>query len=81
MQTATYCLPVHWASALINGDETGDSDEDSACIAAWLEAHPELGACLDVSDEGEDFRTYHDARCVGVLACDCAQFTFPLHTA
>jgi hypothetical protein len=28
METKTYWLPAHWASALINGDTTGLDDAD-----------------------------------------------------
>jgi hypothetical protein len=77
MKTETYILPAHWTVALINGDSTGNSDEDDNQIDEWFAQHPHLGCCLDVSSDS-DFRHYHDARHIGVLPCDCAEFTFPV---
>lgn len=79
MKTVDYILPAHWASALLYGDETGLDDDDSAALAAFLagESDTIAGTCLDVQDDGDNFRTYHDAQPYGVLACDCATFTFP----
>ena len=75
MKTQTFNLPAHWASTLINGDESGNDDSDTADIAEWLDARPELGACLNCDDEPA-FRHWHDAP--GVLACDCLAYTFPM---
>lgn len=74
MKTIEYTLPAFWASALINGDYTGLSDEDEAELEAWLESESDAinGDCLNVSDEPE-FRPYNDA---GTLACDCLTYTF-----
>ena len=73
IETITYTLPAHWASALINGDESGFSDEESEALEAWLN-HEGVGACVDVSQESF-FSAFHDARFY-VLACDCLEFTF-----
>jgi hypothetical protein len=73
VETITYTLPAHWACALINGDESGFSDEESEALEAWLN-HEGAGACVDVSQEAF-FSAFHDARCY-VLACDCLEFTF-----
>lgn len=69
---ACYVLPAHWASALINGDESGLTDGESAELAGWLESHPELGTCFGCVDDPE-FCTENDA---GTLACDCVTFEF-----
>lgn len=69
---AFFTLPAHWASALINGDESGLTDEECTEIAGWLESHPELGECISCDDDPE-FRTKNDA---GTLACDCLTFEF-----
>ena len=74
IQTVTFTLPEYWASALINGDDTGDSDADTAAINEWLADHPNH-CCLDVADDAS-FTASHDARAYGVLACDAATFTF-----
>ncbi len=51
INTTEHRLPSHWASALINGDESGMADQEIEEMDALLE---HLGAdkahCLDVSD-------------------------------
>jgi hypothetical protein len=44
-------LPAHWASALVNGDETGLEDEDCKAIDAWVRNNPHLRvvSCNDES--------------------------------
>lgn len=73
IETVTYILPSFWASALVNGDESGFSDEDSEALEAWL-THEGVGSCVDVGQE-ESFSSFHDARFY-VLPCDCLEFTF-----
>jgi len=73
MKFTEYTLPAFWASALINGDYTGLSDEDEKALTAWLEAE-KPGWCVTCSDE-EFFTRYHDASYF-VLACNCLTFTF-----
>ena len=74
METTTYWLPAHWASALVNGDFTGlDEDDEEALMRVIAgEQLPDPIAC---GDEPE-FRKYHDAQPYGVLACDCLEYTF-----
>ena len=50
MKTVTYTLPAFWASALVNGDESGFSDEESEALEAWL-THEGVGSCVDVGQE------------------------------
>jgi hypothetical protein len=73
IETITYILPAHWASALINGDESGFTDEESEALEAWL-TYENAGSCFDVSFV-PFFSSTHDARFY-VLACDCLEFTF-----
>lgn len=68
-----YLLPCFWASALVNEDVSGMSNEDETHYVAWLEEN-KPGYCVDVSNE-VDFCTNHDAS-GQVLACDCSIFTF-----
>lgn len=78
IQTETFTLPQHWACALINGDETGLDDADSAALEAFTaDMVAQYGQCwaLDCGDE-VSFTAYHDAQPYGVLACDCVEFTF-----
>jgi len=74
IKTVTFTLPVYWASSLINGDDTGDSDAETAVINEWLADHPHH-SCVDVADDAT-FMRGHDACSYGVLACDAATFTF-----
>lgn len=41
-------MPAHWASALINADRTGLTDEEEAELDAYLEANPEFHLPVDV---------------------------------
>lgn len=76
METLTYRLPAHWASALINGDTSGLEPDDEAQLDAFM-AGEELSSPIDVGEE-EFFCTYHDAKGYGILACDCLDYTFPV---
>jgi hypothetical protein len=72
-EAITLDVPEHWLSALVNGDESGLSDEDSAQLEAFCNG--ELSGGWDISScDGEgDFMTYHDARPYGVLACSAVK--------
>lgn len=81
MNLEHYTLPEHWASALLYGDDSGLEIEDARQLQAWEDSVTEDGnptlVCVSVDcDEGGDFRRYHDATSVGVLACNVARFTF-----
>jgi len=74
----TYELPSHWACALMYGDLDSLSDEDLEVLEEW-EADQKFATfiCVNVeSDDGGDFRRYHDATPYGGLACDVATYTF-----
>lgn len=73
-----YDLPSDWACALMYGDEDSLSDEDLDHLNAFVDAQDfPIFHCVDVeSDDGGDFRRYHDATAFGVLACDVSTFTF-----
>jgi hypothetical protein len=78
IKTLTLELPVHWACALINSDESGMDDEDIAALNAFVDDMVRnYGSChcVDVSEE-TGFSRWHDAAQYGVLACDTAEFTF-----
>jgi hypothetical protein len=78
IKTYTLMLPTHWASPLVNGDETGLEDEDQAQLDAFVnDMVRTYGSChcVDVSEDTE-FMRWHDAAQYGVLACDVAEFTF-----
>lgn len=85
IETKTMRLPVHWASALINGDMSGVDDDDDAAMGRMMEdlcdQHPDADAItfVDVADEPH-FARYHDAEPYGVLACDVSDFTLMIHS-
>jgi len=72
IQTEEYNLPSFWASALINDDWTGLTDEDALELNAFIE-RVQPGPCIDSEYKG--FHWIHDASPY-VLACDCCAFTF-----
>lgn len=77
MQTFTFRLPAHWASALINGDFSGYYDGEESQIDRWLDDHADaLGPCLDMEEAGFSW-SQHDASYLGVLPAAVARFTFP----
>jgi len=73
MKFTEYTLPAFWASALINADYSGLSDEEEKALNAWLDAE-KPGYCVGCS-ESEEFCWRHDASDFA-LACDCLIFTF-----
>lgn len=67
----TYSLPAYWASALINADESGMSDNDTKELNEWL-AKENPGSCVGCSDE-QYFAHCNDATKLGG---DCLDFYF-----
>lgn len=74
MRIESALLPSHWASALINGDRSGMSDEDEAELDRILELHPEWA--LPVGCEEYGFTWWHDATRYGVRAGDCMIYSY-----
>lgn len=71
-------LPVYWASAFVNGDNSGYTTEDINQIDAftqWMVEEYGQCWCLDM-EEDHWFSEQHDATRFGVLACDVATFAF-----
>ena len=73
LKTVEYTLPAYWASALINGDYSGCTDEEEKEINAFLDGHPELGGALDCSEA--EFSHYNDWDSLGGDVCT---FVFPV---
>lgn len=75
-------LPAHWASYLINGDDSSfflnhdQGDEEIGLVERLLKSEG-VGHCVSCSDESE-FRRYHDATRYGELAGDCLTYTFEM---
>lgn len=77
IKTETFTLPAFWAPALVNDDRTGMTEDDEYRLEGWLAQNPDMW-CVSCGDTTQ-FMTYHDARCVGVLACDVMDYTFHTH--
>ena len=78
IKTYTLMLPTHWASPLINGDESGLEEEDCEALNAFVDDMVRTYGschCVDVSEDTQ-FMRWHDAVQYGVLASDVAEFTF-----
>jgi hypothetical protein len=73
MKTESYILPEFWASALINGDFSGYTDEEIDEISRFL--NKVTGSAVSVSDEPY-FSRYNDAK---TLACNVLEYTFVKH--
>ena len=73
IETATVLLPAYWASALINDDFSGVSDEEEDAIRQFLADYSDwyVADC----NEGVEFTPWHDAKKYGVLAGDCLTYT------
>ena len=79
MKTENYALPSHWVCPMINDDYDGLEDIDIAAIEAFtnemVTRHGQCW-CLGATSDSDDFRRYHDASHLGVLACNVETFTF-----
>jgi len=71
MTTETYILPAYWASALINGDESGMEESDIARMDNWLNKN-NPGSCIGCSEE-QYFKHSNDATNLGG---DVLEYTF-----
>lgn len=67
----TYTLPVYWATALVNDDWSGMSDDDERECREWL-ARTQPGYCVGVSEETW-FAWRNDATTLGG---DVAEYSF-----
>ena len=71
-------LPIYWASALVNGDESGLSEEDEKALDRFVRYMVTMYGhctCVDV-EEDVYFSRYHDAIQFGALAADCVIYCF-----
>lgn len=73
--------PSHWASALINGDESGMDESEIAELAAWLKAEElESASCTDCGDESHFGRFYFRVQNAD-LGADLVEYTFQRDSA
>lgn len=63
LTTYTFEAPAHWASALINGDTTGLSDEEDAEFNAWCQANPECHREVVSCEDDSWFGRFNGLRC------------------
>lgn len=71
IHTISVKLPSHWASALVNGDFSGLSDNEEKQVLDFLTENPHLGPCFDCGNATEL------GRYEGLL-CDLLDYTFPV---
>lgn len=71
IKVTTYTLPAYWATALINGDFSGTSQEDIDAMDKFL-TEEQPGSCVGCSAENW-FAHTNDATNVG---CEVAKYTF-----
>ena len=76
-------LPDFWASALINGDYSGLTQEEECALKRFIEYWQEdlfINSADIPSDENacieSHFMKYHDAERFGILACNCCEYIF-----
>ena len=77
MNTITFTLPAYWAPSLINGDETGLDDDESAAVTEfceWLNSKGINACAIDCTEEPEFCHTHDATEWTG--AGDCLEFTF-----
>jgi hypothetical protein len=72
MNVLTLTAPSHWASYLINSDDSGLNDRERFEVNAWLDDH---GLGMPVSCDDAGFLKDHDARRFA-LAADCQIYSF-----
>ena len=79
-------LPNFWASALINSDYSGLEPEDEKELNDFIEHWQDDLILVSANIESDEnayfeshFMKYHDASNLGVLACNCCEYTFEIN--
>lgn len=76
LATITGTAPSFWANALINGDWSQISTEESIQVSKfrdWLISGDSRGSIVSCGDEF--FSRHHDATQFGVLSATCCEYT------
>lgn len=79
LATVEFTLPIHWAPAMLHGDDDSLSAIDLAQMESFEKANGlSRFSCVQVDDhqDGGDFMKYHDAQPFGVLSCNVCTFHF-----
>jgi hypothetical protein len=58
MRVRTIIAPAHWASALVNGDQSGMTTDEVIAMNAWRERELEPGESV-VGTNGDEFYSSH----------------------
>lgn len=66
-------LPAHWASALVNGDRSGMTDEDEVELDEYLACNPELHGIVSCEDDTSLERFNFVGK---TLSCDVITYTY-----
>jgi hypothetical protein len=72
-EAKTLNVPEHWLSALVNGDETGLDDKESAQFEAFCDGELSSYWLASSYDDEGDFTWHHDAEPYGVSPCDAVK--------
>ena len=72
-EAKTLDVPEHWLPALVNGDETGLSDKESAQLNTFCDEELANGWQVSSYGDEDEFMKYHDAEPYGVLACNAVK--------
>tara|TARA_R100001082_G_scaffold50531_1_gene27381 strand:- start:716 stop:1015 length:300 start_codon:yes stop_codon:yes gene_type:complete len=86
LNTYTLSLPNFWCSALINDDCSGLEEEEiqelNEFIEFWQDDLIINSANIESDENGyfdSQFMKYHDVTNLGILACDCCEYTFEIN--
>ena len=86
IQTYKLHLPNFWASALINSDYSGLTQQEESELNRFIEYWQDDLILVSANIESDEnayfeshFMKYHDASNLGVLACDCCEYTFEIN--
>tara|TARA_Y100000401_G_C8317477_1_gene223370 strand:- start:1486 stop:1872 length:387 start_codon:yes stop_codon:yes gene_type:complete len=86
IKTYTLNLPNFWCSALINHDYSGLEEEEIQELNKFIEFWQDdliINSANIESDENayfdSHFMKYHDVIDLGILACDCCEYTFQIN--
>lgn len=73
INSSQHTLPAAWASALVNGDNSGIESYEKSFLLQWLDNNQDLGLCVSCSEEVFISTTLVYGR---PLQCECLDYTF-----
>ena len=81
MKTIDFILPSYYASAFVNGDYSGLSDEEEEMISDFINANiTKYGRfyCIDVDVDNTYFARHNDLTGMSHLGSDVCRYTFDI---